>query len=307
MSNPVTEKSYPLFQIQYWPYWLIIGVLRLFACLPYPLLLKMGKGIGLLMYRLSTKGRRTAEINIKLCFPEWTDVARKALLIKNFETAGISIMETALSWWGKEHQLQPLLKVYGREHIEQALAKGKGIILCSAHFMSLELTGRLFASQQPFAVIYRPQKNAVLDSMAKHYRRRIYRKIIARGDLRAMINYLKNNGVVWYTPDIDAGLKNSIFASFFNVPAATITATVRLADISQAQVLCAFPFRREDNSGYDLHIQAPLTDYPSRDPLQDATTINQLIETAIRLAPEQYLWQYKRFKTRPPGEARFYD
>lgn len=301
------QPSIKLLQPRYWPFWLAIGILWLLACLPYPVLLKIGSNLGRLIYRLSAKARHTTEINLRLCFPDWSDRDRKQLVIRNFESVGISLMETALAWWGKPQRLQPLLQVYGLEHLEQALMTGKGVILCSAHFMTLELAGSLLAKRLPFAVIYRPQKNAVLDRFAKRYRQRLYRQIIARGDLRGMIKYLRNNGVVWYTPDIDAGLKNSLFAPFFNISTATITATSRLAQLSQAQVLPAFPFRRKDGTGYDIYIQAPLADYPSNNPENDATRINQLIEVAIRQAPEQYLWQYKRFKTRPPGEARLYD
>ncbi len=291
-----------------WPVWLAVGLLWLLAQLPYRWLLKLGEGIvGKLLYHFSSKARRTAETNLALCFPELTAVQRKNLLKQNFAATGISLLETALAWWGKEQRLCHLLKVHGMEHLEQALAKGNGVILCSAHFMSLELAGRLLAMQQPFAVIYRPQKNILLDKLAKRYRQKIYQRIIARGDLRSMLKYLKHKGVVWYTPDIDAGLNNSVFVPFFNIPAATITATSRLAQLSQAQVIPTFPFRRQDGTGYDIYMHAPLTHYPSGDSEQDARRLNQIIETAIEQAPEQYLWQYKRFKTRPLGEKRFYD
>lgn len=303
----MSKKNRVLFHPFYWPVWLAVAVLWLLAKLPYAWLLKIGKGIGRLMLRFNHKARRTAEINLKLCFPEQTALQRKQLLRDNFYCAGISVVETALAWWGKDKQLQPLLHIQGMEHLDAALLQGKGVIFCSAHFMTLELAGRLFAKQRPFAVIYRPQKNPVLDSCAKHYRQQIYQQIIARGDLRTLIRCLKNNGVVWFTPDVDAGEKNSIFADFFGIPAATITATTRLASLSGAQLIPIFSFRRADSSGYDIQIFPALTNYPSANLPQDTQRLNQIIEAAVRRYPEQYLWQYKRFKTRPPGEKRFYD
>lgn len=301
------KKPFPLWHPRNWPFWLLIGLLWLLAHLPYKLAVTIGKYLGRLIYRIGGKARRTASINLSLCFPELSTAARELLLLQNFEATGISLIETAFAWWGAQPKLQPLLQVHGLEHLTAALAKGNGVIMCSAHFLTLELAGRLLAAQQPFAVIYRPQKNPVLDTFAKQNRRRIYQQIIARGDLRAMLRLLKNNGIVWYTPDIDAGRKNSIFVPFFNVPAATITATSRLAQRSNAAVLPAFPIRRKDNSGYDVYIHPPLENYPTADPEQDAMRINQIIEAAVRQAPEQYLWQYKRFKTRMGNEARFYD
>lgn len=296
-----------LYHPRQWPFWILIGLLWLVAKLPYRWLLALGKKLGKVLFKIGGKGKKTAIINLKLCFPALSAQEREKLLIKHFEAAGISLMETALAWWGNAHKLKPLLHIQGLEYWQQALAAGKGVIFCSAHFMTLELAGRLLAMEQPFSVVYRSQKNAVLDKFAKRHRNRIYQRIIARGDLRGMLKYLKQNGTVWFTPDIDAGLKNSVFVPFFGVPAATITATARLANMSGAQVLTAFCYRRSDESGYDVCISPPLANYPSTEPQQDAWYINQLIENAVLQAPEQYLWQYKRFKTRPGDESRFYD
>jgi len=157
-----------------------------------------------------------------------------------------------------------------------------------------------------FAVMYRPAKNKVFDALAYHYRKNLYAKIIARHDLRGMLTWLKANQVIWYTPDVDAGTKNSVFVPFFGVPAASITATTRLADMTQAAVMPIFFYRRDDFSGYDICIEPMLENFPSGNIEHDTLRINQIIETAVRKKPEEYLWQYKRFKTRPNNEKRFY-
>ncbi|CAM4457496.1 MAG: Lipid A biosynthesis lauroyltransferase [Legionellaceae bacterium] len=290
-----------------WYYKFLIGILRLLIYLPYPFLIKLGKGIGILIYYFSKKARAITFVNIQLCFPELSLAEQKNLVIHNFESLGISLIEMILAWWGKKEKLQSLLQIQGMEYLEEAIAKGKGVILCSAHFMSLELVGRLLANKLSFAVVYRPQKNAYMNKLARECRERIYAKIISRGDLRGMLKYLKMNGIVWYTPDIDAGLQNSVFVPFFNIATATITATSRLIEHSQAEILPTFLYRRADGQGYDIIIHPPIENYPSGNIEEDAANVNKIIETAIRQAPEQYLWQYKRFKTRPNAEARFYD
>ena len=97
-----------------------------------------------------------------------------------------------------------------------------------------------------------------------------------------------------------------MFAPFFGVPTATITASSRLAKSARAAMLPYFPERKEDGSGYILHILPPLENFPSGDDLADATAINASIEQFVRKHPDQYMWVHQRFKTRPPGEAKIY-
>ena len=111
---------------------------------------------------------------------------------------------------------------------------------------------------------------------------------------------------MWYTPDIDAGRRNSVFAPFFGIPTATLTTTSRLAARTDAIVLPTFFYRNANGQGYRVVFKAPLENFPSGNDEIDAIHLNAAIEQAVRIAPTQYLWQYKRFKTRPAGEKRFY-
>lgn len=135
---------------------------------------------------------------------------------------------------------------------------------------------------------------------------KIYLKAIPRDDVRDLLKSLKKNIAVLYNPDTDAGPKSSIFVPFFGIQTATVTATARFADISGCAIIPATYFRRKDNQGYTVRFYPALENYPVNDPAQDALIINQWLEKFILEHPEQYLWQYKRFKTRPPGEPKFY-
>jgi KDO2-lipid IV(A) lauroyltransferase len=226
----------------------------------------------------------------------------------NFEAYGISILETAIAWWAPDHRLKSLFKIHGIEYLRKGSREGRGVILCSAHFLSMELAGRFLLLELPFAVVYRSQKNGVLDYVSRRCRTRLYEKLIAHDDIRGIVNALGENRVVWYTPDVDPGRRRKgVFAPFFGVPAYTPTALARIARLSGAKVVPAFPYRRGDGTGYDVVLGPPLDGFPSNDMVYDATRINEIIERAIRSAPDQYLWQYKRFKTRPPGEQTVYE
>jgi KDO2-lipid IV(A) lauroyltransferase len=117
---------------------------------------------------------------------------------------------------------------------------------------------------------------------------------------------LRSGHIVWYAADQDYGARHSVFAPFFGVPAATITATARLAAFNRSPVVFMSNYRHPENLRWSIHFSPVLENYPSGDELQDATRINQIIEDAIRAHPQQYLWMHRRFKTRPPGAASLY-
>src|SRR5690606_40241166 len=104
----------------------------------------------------------------------------------------------------------------------------------------------------------------------------------------------------------DSGPKQGIFVPLFGIPAATVTATSKLARLGKARVVPFTQERLADGSGYRLVIHPPLADCPGESEEADCRRINQWIEEAVRRNPEQYLWVHRRFKTRPVGEPRLY-
>ena len=291
---------------RYWPTWLGLGMLRVLALLPFAGQVRIGTAMGRVALRFSPHRRHITHVNLELCFPELDDAQRHTLLIKHFESLGIGMLETALSWWSAPGRLRPLTRIEGLEHLHAALAKGKGVILLSAHFTTLEIGGRLLAQHAPFHVMYREHKNALFEAVMKRARERHYEKAIERSDIRGMLRSLKDNHPVWYAPDQNYGREHSTFVPFFGIAASTITATSRLARMSGAAVVPFFQERLAGGAGYRLHLQPALENFPSDNIEQDTQRINAIIETQIRRVPAQYLWTHRRFKTRPPGEADVY-
>lgn len=283
----------------------LLPLYLLIQVLPFSTILSLGRRLGKLIAKKKGKEYQTTLRNLQLCFPELSKRNRDRLLRRNFESLGMAIMEMLMSWWLPTKRIEPLLAVYGREHLEEAL-KTHGVMLISPHFNTLELCGRLLTLQFDFAVMYRPQKIKMLDRLIAHYRKKYYSHIIPRDDIRQMIRTLKSKKVVWYAPDGDHGRNNSVFAPYFGIHAATTTGTARIAKMGNAKVLPCFFYRRKNFRGYDLYILPALDHFPSENALHDATRINKLLEEAVRKHPEQYIWQYKRFKTRPIGEKRLY-
>jgi KDO2-lipid IV(A) lauroyltransferase len=304
MKSSTSDKS--PYHPQYWPLWIAMGLLWIIIQSPYRWQLTLGKTIGLIALHLAKRERRTAEINLEKCFPHLSLMTRNQLLRESFISMGIGFLETIFGWWAPHWRINKLLHITGIEHINNALHHNQGVLICGQHFSSIHLVGRLLNFIRPFAVMYFPPKNPVIKKISENALRRHYKLAIRRDDARSMIKALKQNLPIFYTPDTDAGPKNSIFAPFFGISAATVTATARFAQITGCAVNGINYWRRSNGKGYEVQFSPPLENYPTTNPLADATRINQLIEQAILQHPEQYLWQYKRFKTRPPGEVRFY-
>lgn len=290
----------------YWPAWFGLGLLWLITRLPYRAQIKVGAGLGRLLYLLPSKLKKITQINIDLCYPTLTPAERKQMVKKSFASVAIGLIEAGMAWWLPDDKLHILYKVHGYEHIEKALAKGKGIILLSPHFTCLEIIGRLLGMHYTFGVMYRPHKKALIAYIHEHFRKKHYVNYIPSHSVHQLLTALKQNMPIWYAYDIDGGRRNSVFAPFFGIPTASLTAVSRIVKLTDAEVVPIGYYRRDDGTGYDIHLYPALEHFPSEDPIADATRLNQLLETIIRKKPEQYVWQYKRFKTRPKGDKRIY-
>jgi len=304
MKDTLKFKCHP----KYWPLWLAFGIFRLLVLLPYGFQLFLGKWLGRALGFFGGKGKRTAMTNIALCFPEMSEQDRLRLLKRNFESMGMFAFEVAIAFWGSHRKMSKIrfdvdersLAVY-----DAALAKGKGVLFAGPHFASLEMVGRLISMRHRFAVMYRENKSPFLEHLLRPALERHYPEVVERRELKKFIRCLADNLTFWYAADVDVGARGSVFAPFFGIPTATMTAPARLSKKTGAVVLLVGYFRLE-GGGYRLSLENMPEDYPSGDDLLDATQLNEGLEKLVREHPDQYFWQYKRFKTRPEGEARFY-
>lgn len=261
-----------------------------------PLLRWLGKWLGRLARLLPVKYVRIARRNLELCMPELSAAERERLLTHHFESIGIGLFEIAVAWWAPASRIEPLTEVIGSDHLHAALAKGKGAILLSAHFTTLEMSGRaLLSLDLPLNIMYRPTKNAVLERFLARNRAHHCRRAIRRDDVRTLITALKANEPVWYAPDQAYRNKGAQMVPFFGIPCASNTATSRLVKMSGAAVLPYFP-ERLPNGRYRMTILPALDNFPSDDAVADTTRFHHLIEAHIRKVPAQYLWIHRRFK-----------
>jgi KDO2-lipid IV(A) lauroyltransferase len=305
MPRPTFHRS--LLAPRHWPAWLGVGVIWLVARLPYPVLLRIGRGLGALVTHLPSPRRHIAQTNIQRCFPELDAAAQAALVDANLRDIGLMLVEFALGWLGSARHMTTIpTRVEGLHHLEAARAQGKGVLLVGGHFSHLELCARLVSQRIRIAGMYRRMDSTVFEWVVLRARLRYAAAMFEKEDIRGTVKYLRSGGTLWYAPDQDMRSKDTVFVPFFGVPAATITATHHLARMSGAVVMPFFHRRLPDGRGYALRLGAPLENFPSADVLADTARVNACIEQMVRAAPEQYLWVHKRFKTRPHDGPSLY-
>lgn len=290
---------------RYWPTWIGIAGMWLLARLPWRAQLGLGALLGQAMRWLLPSRRRIVRTNLRLCFPELNNDQRESLVREHFRDLGAGLLEANWCWFNKPEGVVEKTRIEGEKHFRQALATGRPVILLTAHFTSLEAVGPVLGTLGVVHGVYRKHRNAAMEWTVLRARRRYITDMIPREDMRATLRVLKRGGVIWYAPDQDYGRRNSVFAPFFGIPTATITATSRLARRTNALVV-PMVMRRDGSSGYRIEFEAPLDGFPSGDDTADATRINQLLERWIRQTPAHYWWIHRRFKTRPRGDPPFY-
>jgi KDO2-lipid IV(A) lauroyltransferase len=286
---------------------LAIGLLKLFALLPYGLIARLGDGLGWLLYQIPSRRKRIVHINLKLCFPQWSDERREDVAQKHFRHAIRSYLERSVQWFGSAKKLEKLIQLDSA--IDLTDPDLPPTLFLGFHFVGIE-AGSIFLNyslKRRCGSLYQPMSNPELEEVAKAARARFGADMASRADsARIVLRWLRERKPVMLGADMDYGARNSTFVPFFGVQTCTLTAVGRLSKVGHAQVV---PFIGEvlpNYKGYRLKVFKPWENYPTGDDYEDARRMNAFLEEQIPLMPEQYYWVHKRFKTRPPGVPSVY-
>lgn len=289
-----------------WPIWIGLGILRLTGLLPHRLGLSIGKLIGRLAHTFAGSRRAIVCRNLELCFPELSIAERNALTRKHFDALGMSIIEMGMGRWASDHHMLALTSLQGVEHLNAAIESGKGIILLSAHFTTLEASGRVLSLHcPPFDAIYRRNRSEFITELLRTGRERSAATTIEKRDIKKMVRSLRAGRPVWYAPDQSYDRKGAEVIDFFGVPCMHTTATSSLARLGKAIALPFFQRRLEDGS-YVVSILPPLENFPSNDEIADTKQYVRILEAQIRRCPEQYFWVHRKFKNLPSEYPDYY-
>ncbi|HVP70173.1 MAG TPA: hypothetical protein VMS45_02540 [Gemmatimonadaceae bacterium] len=282
---------------RHWPAWALWLWMRLNAALPLRVALAIHIPVGKALYRLAPKMRRVVRRNLEICFPDLDSAAIEALSKRQFEALAMTIPECAASWLGRD--VPGRFEFSGLEHLNAAVARGKGALLYTGHFTPLDICGAAFKGVAPlYSAMVSRRSSPVLNELQWRGRARNSHEIISSDSVRSLLKFLRRNGVVWYAPDL--AYRDGVLLPFFGEPAMTNIATSKIARVSGATVL-PYQYRRIKGSArYEIRIYPPLDGFPSDDPVADTRRLGTFLEQFIRDAPEQYQWIHKRFRFRPP-------
>ncbi len=289
------------------PVWLSVGVLWVLHGLPLPVQVALGNGLGWLLSAWPGRRRRIVAANLALCFPDTLTSVRARWLRQTYQASLRAVIEHGLLWWSSESRLRRLIRI---DNPEAAMGDGvRPVIWLAPHFVGLDMGGTRLAMDWAAASMYAPAKNPVFDKMAMHGRSRFIPPVLVSKDdgIKPILKTLRDGLPFYYLPDQDQGRHNALFAPFFGIPAATLSALPRLARVTGAQVVPVVTRQLPGGQGYRVQFYPPWDNFPSDDLDADVARMNRFIEDRIREMPPQYLWLHRRFKTRPKGEASLYE
>jgi KDO2-lipid IV(A) lauroyltransferase len=292
---------------------LLLGFMWLMHWLPLPVLGRLGNGIGFLLFYIMTPRRKIALINLRLAMPEMSEAERRKLALAHFQAYSRSVLDRGILWWASEKRLRRLIRIETSAgmppgEVPVALLTGKPTIMLCPHFVCLDVGGASIAMEASASSMYAPQKNTVFDEQLRAGRARFKPvKLFTRNDgIKPILRAMKEHLPYFMLPDMDFGEKDAEFVPFFGIPAATLTATARIAAAAGAQVVPVIATFLPNYQGWRVKFYPVWENYPGTDMVAATRRMNEFIEERVREAPAEYFWTHKRFKTRPNGEPSFY-
>jgi KDO2-lipid IV(A) lauroyltransferase len=280
----------------------VFGLMWLARFLPLRVLSWIGAGVGWLAFRLIRERREVTRINLGKCFPRKTAEEKEALARAHFRAFCRAFVDQSILWWSSRERVASLVRIEGMEHLK---GHAKTIVF-APHFVGFEATLYRLSLEFPVSMMYSRQKDPRFEARLLAGRTRFGGLMLPRqSGIKRGIEIINSGTLYYYLPDLDYGPNRSVFVPFFGVPAATVTGLAYIARTTGAAVVPCVT-RMLPGGGYVARLFPAWTGFPSGDDHADARRMMAFIEERVLEMPEQYFWLHKRFKTRPPGEARFY-
>lgn len=291
---------------RYWYAWPVLGLMILTSWMPRRVLWVLGSGLGWLFYRFPSPASRIAARNIELCFPEMNARERRKLVQCHFRLCGFAILSLSVVWFAPKWRIKSFIAVRDWDHVDSVYRAGRKVVLLAPHFIGLDIGAMRASFEKNFVSMYRKSRNPLLEYLFQR-RTRFEAVVVERmASLKPIIRYIREGRPFYYLPDQDMGARASVFVPFFGVPAATVTALSRIAQSTNALVVPCITRLLPRGRGIEVQLYPAFDNFPTDDPEADARRMNSEIERWVREMPEQYMWSYRRFKTRPNNEPSLY-
>lgn len=287
---------------------ILVGFFRLLSLCPVGLLHWLGKGLGELLWLLNTRSKKVTEENLSICFPHMTAAERQRLAKASLWHLAMTALELGPIWFLSLDKLfAKISHIEGEALVKEARTQG-GVIVLAPHIGAWELLGLYLAANYPLTSLYQPPDHPALHQLMIKARARSGASLAptnARG-VKTLLQTLKRGEMVGILPDQVPPKEGGDYADFFAMPALTTTLVKNLAARTGAKVLTAAAYRDTKTGTFRLVFASPPEAIYSKDNSRSLTAMNESVEQCVLLAPEQYQWEYKRFKKQPAGQKQFY-
>ncbi|MFC4276016.1 lysophospholipid acyltransferase family protein [Achromobacter aloeverae] len=271
---------------------------------------RLGAGLTWLTLRFARRRQRIVRINLQLCFPHESEATRKRWLREHFRALCQSLIDRGVLWYGSRAAIEEMVSVTRPPEFQRLVDEGKPMLLLAPHFIGLDVAATRLTMDAPTgATMYTPQRDPDVDAIVAAGRTRFndVHLVSRRDGVRGLIRHIRESRPVYYLPDMDFGRDGAIFVPFFGVLAATVPATAQIARKWQLPVFPVLEHWDPATGHYHVEVLPALADFPGDDTVEAATArLNRELEGWVMRCPSQYYWVHRRFKTRPPGEAKFY-
>jgi Kdo2-lipid IVA lauroyltransferase/acyltransferase len=296
--------------IEYAAVWVILKGLRV---LPKPLARSLATGVARALFALSPKLRKTAEVNLRIAFPDWNESRRNAVIHGMVRNLGWMAAEIARFPTYSKENIGEIVVLDGNENFLAGQRRGKGVLFLTGHIGGWELSSFAHALYG-YSLHYmaRPLDNKSIDRLVNGYRCLSGNQPIYKNDsARVMLKVLKDAGTIGILADQNTMPEEAVFVDFFGQKASTSTGIARVALHTGAAVVPGYAVWDESIRKYRLRFEPPVelirTGDAEKDVFENTQKFTKVIEEIIRMYPEQWVWIHGRWNTRPKGEPPLYD
>ena len=274
---------------------ILIFFWKIIVLFPRKIQLFFGNCIGYLFLLSKNKRNRFSKVNINLCFPDLDTNSAYRIYKKNIILFGRVIFDTGIAWFWSDDRINKNIpyKINGLELLLRYQRLNNGVLLFFKHSLHLELDSRILAMNAEIFGVERKHNSTYFESIQKNGRLKSMKGVADRNSTVSFVRWLKNGKTVLYAPDQDYGLKKSDQIDFFGLPAATISAPLKIINKTGCNYLFMNTYYEKDNLVID--IEEPK--FSTASSIMFMQDLNKYVENKIKLNPEEYLWQHRRFKS----------
>ena len=283
---------------------ILIFFWKIIVLFPRKIQLFFGNCIGYLFLLSKNKRNRFSKVNINLCFPDLDTNSAYRIYKKNIILFGRVIFDTGIAWFWSDNRINKNIpyKINGLELLLRYQRLNNGVLLFFKHSLHLELDSRILAMNAEIFGVERKHNSTYFESIQKNGRLKSMKGVADRNSTVSFVRWLKNGKTVLYAPDQDYGLKKSDQIDFFGLPAATISAPLKIINKTGCNYLFMNTYYEKDNLVID--IEEPK--FSTASSIMFMQDLNKYVENKIKLNPEEYLWQHRRFKS-TLGKEKIYN